>query len=592
MSGPSAKVRRRRSGVGRAVVLWAVIMAPLLWWGLPNRRDDALLFGGQNAWPAERYRVEGDVRALGARDAGADTDLNPLPARDTIVELTADEAGRAEILRRYRLYSRQPDEMIVLRALQRMNPRALDFDPRLYQYGGGYVYLVGAAMGAAALTGVVSVTSALGYYLEHPEAFARFYVVARFISLAFGALTLVAVHRLARRAGGRGAAWIAFVCVACTPVFISAVVEAKPHLPAAGVILWATLAALDFRVRPCRRHAWRLGALVGYACGLVLTGVVGVVLWPVLMLARADRPARATARLLGIALLVAVVVYGLTNPYVVYNGLFSRATLASNIDNSVAMYRHQIERAAHGAARVAELLHAGAGVGVPLVGLVGLALALRRHGAAALLAAGPAAGMLAVCVLLGADKPAEFARFLILPIVMLSVATATALASLARQRPLLSLLATLIVLLAMPTSAYVRALGVDARGWDESRRCAGRFLREHATAGDAFGVLQEPAPYAVPPLDFARGRVLLLPAERPADLRPEELPAWLVFTADDERTRARDWWQAYYAFAARFPEEVFPLSPITWANKPVYIYRREGGGAGELEEEPATAPAL
>jgi dolichyl-phosphate-mannose--protein O-mannosyl transferase len=109
--------------------------------------------------------------------------------------------------------------MLTFRALMRMKPWPPDFDPRLYQYGGGYIYLVGAALSVAGVTGIIPLKAEAGFYLEHPDTFARVYVVARCISLMFGALTLVAVYRLGRRAGGRSAGWLALVCVAGAPVF-------------------------------------------------------------------------------------------------------------------------------------------------------------------------------------------------------------------------------------------------------------------------------------------------------------------------------------------------------------------------------------
>jgi len=78
----------------------------------------------------------------------------------------------------------------------------------------------------------------------------------------------------------------------------------------------------------------------------------------------------------------------------------------------------------------------------------------------------------------------------------------------------------------------------------------------------------------VPPLDFTRRRVVLLPAEAPAALDSAALPRWLVFTADDDTQHTAAWWRAHYRLVARFPDWPTPLSPITWANKPAYIYQR------------------
>lgn len=547
-------------------------MAPLLTWGLPTSRHDDLLFGGQPAWPTARFNAADTAAQLAARDAGADTDLNPLANRTQIVDLTADDAGRAEILRRYRLFSRQPDEMIIFRALQRMHPRELDFDPRLYQYGGGYIYLVGAALGAAAVTHLIHLTSNLGFYLEHPDAFGRFFIVARCISLLFGALALAAVYQLARRAGGRAAGWIALVSVAGCPVFITAVLEAKPHLPSAAMILWATLSALRYRGRGRWRDALHLGWQAGYAFGLVLTGLAAALLWPVLLLLPSVNRRRTLLEVLAPGVL-ALAVYVITNPYVPYNWLRGRSALTSNIGNSTAMYRDQIRQAPQGAVRVAELLVAGAGYGVPILGTLGMVLMLRRRCGVTVLGAVCGLGMLALCILLGANKPAEFARFLILPVLLLNVAAAGFIANVGRRRPILGLLLTLAMLAMLGTPAYIRAFARDARGEHESRLLAARYLVAQMAPDDVVGVLQEPAPYAVPPLDFATRRVLWLPPTAPADLDRGALPAWLVFTADNDHVHTGAWWQSDYKLVARYP---VPSSdtPIAWADKPVFIYRR------------------
>lgn len=563
----------------RIALLWALLMAPLLGWGLPDKRLIPLLFGGGPPWPASRYNLAQDLERLRARAAGADTDLNPVGERARLVDLTPDEAARAEILRRYLLYSRQPDEHIVFRALQRMSPRRLDFDPRLYQYGGAYIYLVGASLGAAGLTGYVTLTSDGGWYLEHPDAFAHFYVVARMVSLAGGALALVAVFRLARRAGGSRTGWIAMVCVALTPVFITSVLEAKPHVLSAALILWATLAALEYRSGGRLAEAVRMGLLAGGAAGLVLTGVVAAALWPAVLLGiRFNR--RQALPHLALAAVLALGVYVATNPYVPYNLLFNRAALGDNLDNSWAMYADTVHRAGEGFVRAIVLLAEGIGWGLLAAGAGGLVVFTVRRWRTTLIAVAAGVAMLALCSFMAAGKPAEFARFLILPALLLAIAGAWVLGALLRRHLLLGVPAILIVLWFMPTGAYVNAFAQDAALHGESRFAAGLFLERYVEPGDEIGVLQEPAPYAVPPLDFAQLRVWLLPAAPPPELESARLPEWLVFTADDAGAQAGAWWHRYYDLARRFPPERVQPSRIAWANKPVFVYQRRGEDRG------------
>ena len=86
-------------------------------------------------------------------------------------------------------------------------------------------------------------------------------------------------------------------------------------------------------------------------------------------------------------------------------------------------------------------------------------------------------------------------------------------------------------------------------------------------------MIQEPAPYAVPPLDFAHSHVVLLPNESPDNLDAAQLPPYLVYTADDETDHAGAWWRAYYAPLAQFGNLRRPAR-ITWADKPVFVLKR------------------
>ena len=78
------------------------------------------------------------------RSAGADVAVEGSIDRSRLIELNDTDEKRAQLVRRYRLYSDQPDEMITLMSLAQMHPGKLDFDPRLYQYGGLWIYPVGA----------------------------------------------------------------------------------------------------------------------------------------------------------------------------------------------------------------------------------------------------------------------------------------------------------------------------------------------------------------------------------------------------------------------------------------------------------------
>jgi hypothetical protein len=269
---------------------------------------------------------------------------------------------------------------------------------------------------------------------------------------------------------------------------------------------------------------------------------------------------------------LALAVYAVTNPYIPYNLLFDRAALPSNLDNSLSMY--SLGRVPEGLTRVGQLLLECCGPGVLAGGLIGLVWLCFRWPRQIILAVAPGFAMLVLCIVLGAGKPAEFARFLLLPAILLAIGAAALVAVLTRYRLGWGILVAILALGVMRTPAYFHSFYVDARYQSESRQAAARYLREQALPTDVIGVVQMPAPYATPPLDFAHRTIRLLP---PHDIPHDDydrLPRWLVLTADDATVHRDAWWHAHYEPVRSFAARPLQLSRISWANKPVFVYRR------------------
>ena len=135
---------------------------------------------------------------LHGKNIAADVDLNPMAAETAPVVLNDNEQRIAELFSRYLLYSHQPDEMITFRALARMDPQNRQFDPRMYQYGGLFIYPVGALAKLSQLAGWVQAGD-LEFYLNNPGQFGRLYVVARVYTFCWGLLGIVIVFAIGRQ---------------------------------------------------------------------------------------------------------------------------------------------------------------------------------------------------------------------------------------------------------------------------------------------------------------------------------------------------------------------------------------------------------
>ncbi len=233
--------------LGTILLLFAAVSAVGITWGLPSRAIDKYLFGDDPPWPGEKiYRLAGAGEKFSS-DRGADVDADPLDiGADTPILLTGTDEDVAKIYLRYRLYTYQPDEMITMMALAGMNPRRLQLDPKLYQYGGLFIYPVGALLGACDVVGLIDVRGDVVYYLDNPDEFGKFYVVARAYSAAWGMLGVVVVFLIARRLAGSRAGLLAALFFALMPVVLCMAHEGKPHLPGAVLMLLAVLLAMRY----------------------------------------------------------------------------------------------------------------------------------------------------------------------------------------------------------------------------------------------------------------------------------------------------------------------------------------------------------
>ncbi|MCH7702233.1 MAG: glycosyltransferase family 39 protein [Planctomycetes bacterium] len=594
------------------LLLYAATCVTAIDWGLPSARSDAYLFGSDEPWSGEKiYRLAGGW-GFGDRQVAADVDLDPIQPTELPINLTATPEGVASIYLRYRLYSHQPDEMIVLRSLGGMRPKSLQLDPKLYQYGGLFIYPVGALVALCGQLGLVTVTSDVVYYLDHPDEFGALYIVARAYAASWGLLGVLVVYGIGRRLGTEGTGCVAALLFALMPVVVCMSHEGKPHLPGAVLMLlavWLAMRCIEdarsvgdtqgptgmlARVTTGRRAWWLLCVICGAAVGMVLSSAPILILIPlVAVLRRGSRLTRkpkptplAVESLVGLA--VACGAYAATNPYVPFNLLFNPSVLASNFGNSVAMY--ELGRAGAGLRRMLELTVEGATL--PIVGL-GLAAAvvavLRRLSASwPLMVAG---GAVAVqFILLGAGKPAEYGRFGVFPAAALAIGAACVLVRrwTRLREPVNWIPAWLVVLVVGYLGwQYQYNFMVDSFLADSGAHHSRQQAAERAGLADgrihSFAVVAEPAPYCCPPANFARTEVWLLPHP---DAHQRENYGRLIYTVDQPRRswrlgdpgaalmgtyrRVVDVYQGH-ALWDLYSIDRLPITPISWANKPVAV---------------------
>ncbi len=339
-------------------------------WGLPSRKCDQWLFNGRVPWTGDQImQLAGAWEEDGPR--GADIAMHPISSqRDQPIALNDTDAKRAQIVRRFRLYSNQPDEMITFRSLSRMKPARLDFDPRLYQYGGFWIYPVGALLKIGSLCHLITLRSDLAYYLDHPGDFARFYVVARAYSAAWGLIGFLVVYAIAREWSGTFSAGLtAAALYSALPLVIDLAHEAKPHLAGCVLILLTIWCAIKF-VR-CGKRRWYIlsGVTAGAGVGMVLTAYVAFAVLPVMALLR-EMPWRDRIRITTLSALAGFVTIIISDPYLLLNVLLHREILHSNVGNYGSFYQPHLSWS--GLVFAGRCLLRGVSTGPVLIGLLGM----------------------------------------------------------------------------------------------------------------------------------------------------------------------------------------------------------------------------
>ncbi len=558
---------RHRLLLTAVVALAAITFLSGLNWGLPSRQSDPLLFGDRQPWTgAQIMRLAGAWEEDGTR--GADIAMHPVPGNRPVPILLNDtDAKRAEIVRRYRLYSNQPDEMITFRSLSRMKPGRFDLDPRLYQYGGLWIYPVGALLKLASVAHLITLRTDLAFYLDHPDAFARFYLVARGYSAAWGLMGVLAVFAIAREWTGKFSVGLTAAAVyASLPLVIDLSHEAKPHLAGAVLTLLAIGSAMRYTRTGLTRWWIAAGIAAGAAMGMVLTGYAAFAVLPVMTLLR-PTSWKTRFKITAASVLIGIAIFALTNPYLPLNLLFHRQVLHSNVGNYGTFYQPRLSWS--GLVFSAGAVVEGTSIGPALVGLPGIVafcvpLAMRRKtDGRGLLLAAPAMLVLIQFVLLAEGKTAEYARFALLPDLAIAI-TAAALVDRLRINGREKMLASVLLIAATLYFGLRYDLNFLADNQlSSTRRTTAALLHEVRPDGGMIAVWAEPAPYCLPPVDLFRWRIYLMPRGSTAG------NAVYAVTPVDRPTAAK----SDKKLLTLVSEPPRLLSPISWANKPFEVWR-------------------
>ena len=457
-----------------------------------------------------------------------------------------------------------PDEKKSFIILARMRPWRLEFEPLYVQYGGAFIYPLGAFLGAARLLHLARLTPDLAHYLAVPDDMGRLYLLGRLYTLLFHLGTVWLLFELGRILSGRRTGTAAALLWTLTPLAVVNAHMLKPHPVAA---FWFVAAAYC-AVRAVEEGRGMDYLLCGLTAGMAAGGnlAVGYALGlPVL--ARLVRREGSWLPAFGGAAagLGAVVV---TNPYLAFSPrdfaweltVYSPTRFGLTPSSWIAFAARVVPEGlgpvltalaaagvlrglfADARRRVLSLLVIGGGLLVLLrfPQFVAESGELRLHYATAALA-----------VLLGADLLSSLPR----PFAAL-------------------LLAAALADTGLRGGVYLENLRREA-GPDATRPAAADWVDANVPAGARVGLLLSPEPSRTPPLRWDRVRLVMF--DSPKALDAAKLPEWIVahrgrWDALDADFRKRyDEVRAFAPFGLAWAE---PCDDAFFANAGMVVLRR------------------
>lgn len=427
-------------------------------------------------------------------------------ARDRPLVFNGDPGVLADFVRPYLLRSNHPDEQMTLAALATMKPAKLDFNPRLFQYGGAYIYPLGAWLGALKAAGSITLTGDLVKYFENPGDMAKIFIAGRLFSLLFALASLLLVFLLALKHFGTRTAVLASLLFSIMPGIVFQAHIMKPYCLSMCFTLATLYYSLEIAGEPGRAANYFIaGLFTGLAAGsmpfygLIITAPLTA------FLTAKEKPLKNLVIFAG----AAAAFFMLTNPYWFLDHKrllaelhgFSSGKTSLQLPAFLFFLTRQIPE--------------GTGAGFVIAAAAGIP--------AALLGRGKKGAILAVSIVIPVFlaslmfKSIEFSVQtvrLVLPWVAMSCVTAGIFLDrlfAERKTILFGCLFLAAVTFELFAHSYICAenFKIDSTS-DSTRLLAGRWISNNVPRGARVAVYGLPEPFTVPPMDFRKYTISVL----------------------------------------------------------------------------------
>lgn len=417
--------------------------------------------------------------------------------RSFVVGAPSEESLDKEMLR-FKLYSIDADEMMNIMALARIAPARGQFDPHFYQYGGAWLYPLGAWYAALNRLGMIHVGGGLAAMMAQPRRMDAVYFYGRlFVILATavaGLLLFVALRDVTDRPSALAGMTLFLIC----PATICFSQTMKPHWYALVFVNAALLVLVRsfVRQRLMVQEELVLAASLGLAVGSALSfGSFAVFVWFALlfMVYRREAPWPALFRVPAVALAV----FAATNPYLIADFLAAQ----HEAEKTAAWFSPSLNVASLGDFGWSSLLP---GLGIPLT-VVLVVVCVRELARPTFLGARAFAAGVVISFVFVAALTANLSNWPINYRYISYVFPAAILLVFASRQRLSNWLIVAAILATALEAFPLKLAYVDENDLAYGTRLrAAQWIDENVLPGTAVcTATATPAPFSAPPFDFA-----------------------------------------------------------------------------------------
>lgn len=215
------------------------------------------------------------------------------------------------------------DEQHTMNAVSGLNPKKLDFVPGpLRHYGGFYYYTAGGFLMFGKLMGWLTLNPNVEYYFYHPEETSRMYQLIRAVGGVSVLATILLLFFMMNRFYNLKIAVLTILFFVVTPLMVPISHLTKAHLYG---MFWTTMGLYfcglilnNERNKNVFSHYCWAGITLGLSAGIIITNLLTLMILILAELIRQEWDVKKVLRNrnFGIAVLLFLLAYGLTNFYV------------------------------------------------------------------------------------------------------------------------------------------------------------------------------------------------------------------------------------------------------------------------------------